>query len=232
MVYRHLSRFSLLLILYWVTHLLFKDWFHELDSFKLHVVIYIRIYGSLLFCFFRVILVVLCSSVLQISLISRNILLLLIRFFFLFTIQCYLVSIKLFFRFYTKTVLLIPYSNNLPICCSIALRFSWWLQLDILPKELMEMILMQSLVSYVRLPWKAFVPPVGFQAFMLMASVCQEWRKLLTSRTWFSSFMKTYLKSMTSLVWNSSSLWASASSFSQLHHFSLAFLVFIFLNCH
>lgn len=66
--------------------------------------------------------------------------------------------------------------------------------LDILPKELMEMILMQSLVSYVRLPWRSSLTPVRYQAFVLMASVRQEWRKLLTSRTWFSSTMRTYLR--------------------------------------
>lgn len=136
-------------------------------------------------------------------------------------------SVRMFFWFPTKTVLLVPYSNDLPICCSTDLHFSWWLQLDILPKELMEMILMQSLVSFVRLPWKASVPPVGYQAFMLMASVCQEWRKLLTSRTWFSSTMNTYLKSMMSLVWNSSSLWTSAAASSLFSSASSFFLGFI-----
>src|SRR6218665_203957 len=63
-----------------------------------------------------------------------------------------------------------------------------------LPKELLEIVLIKTLLSFYNSTWRAF-PFTDFNPYRSLIAVCSEWWKLITQRHWFQSTVKAYLAS-------------------------------------
>lgn len=61
-----------------------------------------------------------------------------------------------------------------------------------LPKELMEMVLIKSILSLYNATWRTF-PFTDFDPYVAITSVCFDWWKLITNRSWFQNTVRSYL---------------------------------------